>query len=64
MEPSGCLKKMWTFFENSITPSFMEKTFSKCSVVVASLYPFAPMLFFYQVVLLRGSDIIMLLSYT
>ena len=25
--PTGCLKKTWTFFENAITPSFMEETF-------------------------------------
>ena len=24
---TGCLKKTWTFFENAITPSFMDETF-------------------------------------
>ena len=24
---TGCLKKMWTYFENAITPSFMKETF-------------------------------------
>ena len=24
---TGCLKKTWTFFENAITPSFIEETF-------------------------------------
>ena len=27
LECTGCLKKTWTFFENAITPSFIEETF-------------------------------------
>ena len=45
-------------FENAITPSFMEKTFHKISVVVASSYCFVPIMFYYQAALLTGSDVI------
>ena len=54
------VSKTWTFFENAISPSFMEETFSKFSVVVANQNLFASMMFFYQIALLTGSDVIML----
>ena len=46
----SCLKKTWTLFENGITPS----------VIIANRYPFAPMMFYYQMALLTGSDVIMM----
>ena len=44
-------------FENAITPSFMEETFSKFSVIVAVDYPFAAMMFYYQVALLQSKGV-------
>ena len=53
-------KKTWTYFENTITPSFMEEFFSKLSVLVANCTSFVEVKFYYHIALLTGSGVIML----
>ena len=60
---TGCLKNVDLFWKcyNSF---IYGRNFFKFSMVVASLYCFVSMIFYYQVALLSGNDVIMLWSHT
>ena len=58
-DTQGVSKNVDLFGEcyNSVIP---RGNFSKVPLVVANRYPFAPMMFYYQVALLTGSDVVIL----